>query len=125
MCRSMHSWNSAPFAPGSTIVAPTEVLNSPLDDVDRLVIGLREQPLVHELADDSNPDPVEAGFFCETRIAFLRNPADAVDREIVRWIVTGNDIEHARDVFNGAARGAVAVIEPAASDHAVTAHQAL
>ena len=102
-----------------------EIANGSVDDIDGLMIRLRKQTLVHVFPKDADPDSFEAcrpGVACVT---FFGNAADAVHGQVVRWIVTGDDVQHLGNVFDGAARCAVAVIEPAAADHPIPADQPL
>src|SRR5262249_25211898 len=96
-----------------------------VDDIDRLTVGRGKELLVHELANDADPDPLQARFPCELSIAVLRNPADAIGRQVIRGIIASNDIKDPGNIFYGAAGRPIAIVEAAAADHPVPANQPL
>jgi hypothetical protein len=102
-----------------------QIPDGSVDDIDRLMIGRGEELLIHELANDADADSPQAPFSCELGVTVLWNPADAVDGEVIRRIVAGDDVEDAGDVLDGAAGRAIAIVEPAAADHPIAANQPL
>ena len=102
-----------------------EIANGSVDDIDGFMIRLGEQALVHVFSQDADPDAFEAGRSGIAWISLFGNATEAMHGQVVRRIVTGDDAEHLGDVFDGAARCAVAIIERTAADHPIPADQPL
>ena len=80
-----------------------DVADGAIDDVDRLVVHLREQALVHVLADDADREPVELQLARIRVVRLRRQAADAEDGQLVLRVVARDDLQHARGILDRAA----------------------
>src|SRR5262245_13140452 len=76
------------------------------------------------LANDADPYSVQCSLAREALIGFRGNPADAERRQLILWVVAGDDLEQAGGILDGAAQRSHARIQPRAN-HSVATDQLL
>src|SRR5882672_4446635 len=66
-----------------------QIVDGTIDDIDRLMIGLREQALVHIFTNDADLESIETRFPSKASISFFRHAPHAVDGQIIGRIKAG------------------------------------
>ena len=103
---------------------PAQIANGTLGDIDGFSVGLVERLLVHMLANDADPHSVQRPLVREAAIGLRGQPANAERRQLILWIVAGDDLEHAGGILDRAAQRSHSRIQCRA-DHSVATDQFL